>query len=228
MAPDLNAIPPSPRNPPTSGNQPSTLTTSSSRRASQIYPMNPPPLPLATPGGTIPASVQQSYQAFPPLSPVLTNISISGSESGPSMPMRHPQPMTPAELHLELEKEQEAVVCTMRTAPSPFDVHKSQNNHTNQSCHPGQPSDPRTHRTPCALGVHRELGLVDLDFRHQRPLSPHRFTASPQFLIDVSAPRHTAEQRNSKHPASPSSFASSVPERCCRTNCFHALCRKPT
>jgi hypothetical protein len=77
--------------------------------------MNPPPLPLATPGGTIPASVQQGYQAFPPLSPVLTNTSNSGSEGGPSMPMRHPQPMTPAELHLELEKEQEAVVRTMRT-----------------------------------------------------------------------------------------------------------------
>src|SRR6266480_2698002 len=100
MAPDLNSVPVSPRNPPTSSNPPSTLSISSSRRTSQIYPMNPPPLPLATPGGTIPTSVQQGYQAFPPLSPVLNNTSNSGSESGPSMPMRHPQPMTPAELHL--------------------------------------------------------------------------------------------------------------------------------
>lgn len=125
MAPDLNSVPPSPRNPATTSatsQQTQTTTTSqsahapSSRRASQIYPMNPPPLPLASPGGAIPLSVQQSHQPFPPLSPVLTNISTSGSESGPSMPMRHPRPMTPAELHLELEKEQEAVV---RRVPTP-------------------------------------------------------------------------------------------------------------
>jgi hypothetical protein len=29
-----------------------------------------------------------------------------------NMPMRHPRPLTAAELHLELEKEQEAVVCS--------------------------------------------------------------------------------------------------------------------
>ena len=32
-------------------------------------------------------------------------------ESG--VPMRHPRPMTPAEMHLELEKEQEAIVCSI-------------------------------------------------------------------------------------------------------------------
>ena len=30
---------------------------------------------------------------------------------GLSVPVRHPRPMTAAEIHLELEKEQEAVVC---------------------------------------------------------------------------------------------------------------------
>jgi hypothetical protein len=69
--------------------------------------MNPPPLPLASPGGAIPAGAQHA-QPFPPLSPGLTG---SGDRDGGSgLPMRHPRPMTPAELHLELEKEQEAVV----------------------------------------------------------------------------------------------------------------------
>jgi hypothetical protein len=30
------------------------------------------------------------------------------------VPMRHPRPLTAAELHLELEKEQEAVVCVFK------------------------------------------------------------------------------------------------------------------
>jgi len=67
--------------------------------------MVPPPLPLASPGGTIPTSAQSVHQPFPPLSPTT-----SGSESGHGLPIRHPRPMTPAELHMELEKEQEAVV----------------------------------------------------------------------------------------------------------------------
>jgi hypothetical protein len=33
------------------------------------------------------------------------------STADANMPMRHPRPLTAAELHLELEKEQEAVVC---------------------------------------------------------------------------------------------------------------------
>lgn len=66
--------------------------------------MGPPPLPLASPGGTIPASVQQGHIPFPPLSPSMS----SNAETG--VPMRHPRPMTPAQMHLEMEKEQEAMV----------------------------------------------------------------------------------------------------------------------
>lgn len=94
--PDLNSVPASPRN--------GALTSRpTSRRTSQIFPIVPPPLPLASPGGTIPTSAQAGHP-FPPLSPATT----SGSEHG--LPTRHPRPMTPAELHMELEKEQEAVV----------------------------------------------------------------------------------------------------------------------
>lgn len=70
--------------------------------------MSPPPLPLASPGGNISASAQQTTHAFPPLSPSLAGHVPTVDAAG--IPMRHPRPMTAAELHLELEKEQEAVV----------------------------------------------------------------------------------------------------------------------
>jgi hypothetical protein len=117
MAPDLNSVPASPRIP--SGTQANVgsphgalaqpashhSSAAASRRASQIYPMSPPPLPLASPGGTLPTNTQ----AFPPLSPSVTGNTANVDAMG--APMRHPRPLTAAELHLELEKEQEAVVC---------------------------------------------------------------------------------------------------------------------
>jgi hypothetical protein len=110
MAPDLNSVPPSPRNAALSQQTSDSRRPSQppSRRASQIYPMNPPPLPLASPGGTIPTGTQQGHIPFPPLSP-------SMSEAG--VPIRHPRPMTPAEMHSELEKEQEAIVCILCPIP---------------------------------------------------------------------------------------------------------------
>src|ERR1700760_3357874 len=102
MPPDLNSVPPSPRNLLNNGNVstprgpsrqnstgPGAGTSNSqhansnsantSRRASQISPMTPPPLPLASPGGAIPTTQQtppmqqQQQQPFPPLSPLFTS-----------------------------------------------------------------------------------------------------------------------------------------------------------
>ncbi|CAI6340424.1 unnamed protein product [Periconia digitata] len=77
-------------------------------RSTSVDPMSPPPLPLASPGGTVPPSTTQHSHAFPPLSPSMAGSVPSVDASG--VPMRHPRPLTAAELHLELEKEQEAVV----------------------------------------------------------------------------------------------------------------------
>jgi hypothetical protein len=71
--------------------------------------MGPPPLPLASPGGALPTAAQHLH-AFPPLSPQLPSVDAGGA------PMRHPRPLTAAELHVELEKEQEAVVRPCRPA----------------------------------------------------------------------------------------------------------------
>ncbi|KAF2107911.1 hypothetical protein BDV96DRAFT_606180 [Lophiotrema nucula] len=139
MAPDLNSVSASPRIATTSATAPiatgahtSTTptvsrhsSTSASRRASQIYPMSPPPLPLASPGGSIPqqASSGGHGHPFPPLSP-----SISGhvpSVDATGVPMRHPRPLTAAELHLELEKEQEAVVNRLTRELSALRAHSA-------------------------------------------------------------------------------------------------------
>ena len=86
MAPDLNSVPPSPRNPQTCLSQPSSNV--SSRRPSHTM----------TPGTTT-----------------------FTFHSEPGMPERHPRPLTAAELHLQLEKEQEAVVrpSSYTTSPPP-------------------------------------------------------------------------------------------------------------
>ncbi|KAH8690813.1 hypothetical protein BGW36DRAFT_432595 [Talaromyces proteolyticus] len=94
MAPDLNSIPPSPHgHHPT---QPTDIPSNSnspaiSRRVSQV--MGPPPVPVnATSSNNNGGAVDSS-----------------GVGLGPG-PLRHPRPMTAADLHLVLEKEQEAVV----------------------------------------------------------------------------------------------------------------------
>jgi hypothetical protein len=133
MAPDLNSVPGSPRlantsTQPASGSLSRQASTPASRRASQqIHPMSPPPLPLASPGGTVPPPTQSTPQyghAFPPLSPSTSGY-IQASVDSTGVPMRHPRPMTPAEMHLELEKEQEAVVNRLTRELSALRAHSA-------------------------------------------------------------------------------------------------------
>nr|OQO31117.1 hypothetical protein B0A51_02488 [Rachicladosporium sp. CCFEE 5018] len=95
MAPDINTLPTSPRaERPHSSHNPSSSPLppllSTSRRTSQI--MGPP-------------GASASAGDRPHRSPVITS-----HEQGINMPMRHPRPLTAAELYAECEKEQEAVV----------------------------------------------------------------------------------------------------------------------
>jgi hypothetical protein len=160
MAPDLNSVPVSPRNAPTtqptqaaaSSTQAATgsrqSSTPASRRASQIYPMSPPPLPLASPGGSIPASAQHSAHPFPPLSPNQGHVP---SVDAAGVPMRHPRPLTAAELHLELEKEQEAVVCSGISYGS-VDTFARLQKMGDLTAVLGQPPNPRALCPSCTLG----------------------------------------------------------------------------
>ncbi|MCJ1285611.1 hypothetical protein MMC26_004952 [Xylographa opegraphella] len=97
MAPDLNSVPPSPRD----AFRSLQSSASSSRRASQLA--NPPTAPAALAREFTHMQPSPSGQAH---NIMADNTGVGG---GPG-PLRHPRPLTAADLHLELEKEQEAVV----------------------------------------------------------------------------------------------------------------------
>ncbi|OCL08194.1 hypothetical protein AOQ84DRAFT_364337, partial [Glonium stellatum] len=185
MAPDLNSVPPSPRNPvnasPALPLNSHHSSSPASRRASQIFPMSPPPLPLASPGGSIPTSAQHSQQSFPPLSPILTGHVPSVDATG--VPMRHPRPLTAAELHLELEKEQEAVklrpeatLGTLRT-------------------------DPRT-RAPQVNRLTRELSALRAHSASVASTASSNASGAPALLLDATDPSaaHTGALTGPTHP----------------------------
>lgn len=199
MAPDLNSVPESPRpnvtsNPsstqPASGSLSRQNSTPASRRASQIYPMSPPPLPLASPGGTIPQSVQSGAQhghvAFPPLSPSMSGHVSSVDSAG--VPMRHPRPMTAAEMHLELEKEQEAVVNRLTRELSALRAHSASvasttSNATDSSAAhaefltgPMHPTSSRRHRSSSSVS---RSGLPPGTYPHRYSISSQPATADP-------------------------------------------------
>ncbi|KAK4493988.1 hypothetical protein PRZ48_015174 [Zasmidium cellare] len=92
MAPDVNSLPTSPR--PDHMSQPNSQPTSTtaSRRTSA---MGPPAHPAS-------ATAPLHAHNMNPRSPVMS--------SSDQVPMRHPRPLTAAELYAECEKEQEAVV----------------------------------------------------------------------------------------------------------------------
>ncbi|KAK3686505.1 hypothetical protein LTR37_019752 [Vermiconidia calcicola] len=90
MAPDINSLPASPRAERAQTSR--TYSNTASRRPSQQ--MLPPLAPAATASHYIPTH----------RSPVLNSNEVVG------LPLRHPRPLTAAELYLECEKEQEAVV----------------------------------------------------------------------------------------------------------------------
>ena len=94
MAPDLNTIPPSPR-------------------TAHTAPLLVAPVPNILPSNTsaILAASQPTSPAMPAHGSTAGDNSAVGAGPGP---VRHPRPMTAAELHSELEREQEAVVSVSR------------------------------------------------------------------------------------------------------------------
>ncbi|KAE9568610.1 hypothetical protein CGCF415_v008787 [Colletotrichum fructicola] len=111
--PDLNTVPASPH-------PANTSRRSSSNQISQQMP--PPPVPASSesPSLNILPSNQNTVNnpntsnpslPSPTMAPVATSppVAPEPSVSGPG-PIRHPRPMTASDLHMQLEKEQEAVV----------------------------------------------------------------------------------------------------------------------
>jgi cell division septum initiation protein DivIVA len=193
MSLDANAVPGSSTtsNPsstqPASGSLSRQPSTPASRRASQISPMGPPPLPLASPGGTILPSASHGH-AFPPLSPgpsgyVQTSVDAAG------VPMRHPHPMTAAEMHLELEKEQEAVVNRLTRELSALRAHSASVASTTSMSSAADssvaPVDGLTgHMHPTSSRRHRSSSSLSRSASHV----PHRYSVSSQPAAVTSDP----------------------------------------
>ena len=132
--PDLNSVPPSPRvlaasrHPSSSGTSPAVLPaipsiSGTSAQAPSPSPTHPAQTPAPTQMAPPPVSASpSSIHVFPsnqglhsssslpsPFGPPPVTSSAAENANGPG-PMRHPRPLTAAELHTQLEKEQEAVV----------------------------------------------------------------------------------------------------------------------
>ncbi|KAL1799968.1 hypothetical protein ACET3X_000310 [Alternaria dauci] len=189
MAPDLNTVPVSPHPGPANTSNPSSsqpasgslsrrTSTTVSRRASQMA-MSPPPLPLASPGGTLP----------PPLSPGVSGY-VQASVDSAGVPMRHPRPMTPAEMHLELEKEQEAVVNRLTRELSALRAHSasvasnasmssaadSSVAHAEAPTGPMHPTSSRRHRSSSSVS---RSGLPPGYIPHRYSISSQPATGDP-------------------------------------------------
>ena len=118
MAPDLNTMPPSPR---PLASSPRLTSRNPSRRTSTQ--MAPPAIPPTSPSlNILPSNQNAVNHSSPPLaSPNMATLATgtagvnvgdnTGVGTGPG-PLRHPRPLSAADLHLQLEKEQEAVVRT--------------------------------------------------------------------------------------------------------------------
>jgi anti-sigma28 factor (negative regulator of flagellin synthesis) len=166
-----------------------TLLGKSTDHNPHLDPMSPPPLPLASPGGTIPASMSQHAHAAP-LSPSFVGNIPSFDAAG--IPIRHPRPLTAAELHLELEKEQEAVVNRLTRELSALRAHSASVASTASSVTSGvhvdhdivgstHPTSARRHRSSSSVS------RTSASAPYGNPLNPatasiphHRYSVSSQ------------------------------------------------
>ena len=177
MAPDLNSVPPSPR--PSLAASPRLASRSTSRRTSTQMP--PPALPPSSPSFNILSSNQTAVNQTSPrlASPTMPMASPTGAPAlgdntgvgaGPG-PLRHPRPLTAADLHLQLEKEQEAVV---RTPQFPTFITNT------KVAHLGQPTYTRTIRAPSSNKMPRSY--------------PTRLPPLPVFLTQMTTTQTTCSR----------------------------------
>ncbi|AEO64371.1 uncharacterized protein THITE_2110472 [Thermothielavioides terrestris NRRL 8126] len=110
--PDLNSVPPSPHYLANASRQPSSqqMPPPPAPRSPSLHilPSNQGTVNASAASSTLPSPRVPSASSFPSL-PALPMGDNTGVGPGPG-PLRHPRPLTAADLHLQLEKEQEAVV----------------------------------------------------------------------------------------------------------------------
>ncbi|CAD0098379.1 unnamed protein product [Aureobasidium mustum] len=120
------------------------------------------------------------------------------STAGANMPMRHPRPLTAAELHLELEKEQEAVVCFLLSSSlfSPSNTRSQVNRLTRELS-----ALRAQHSASVASNASQTSSnqALDTGLSHPTPTRQHRSssTASSRSLSNPSA---SSSHVNIQHP----------------------------
>ncbi|KIV77715.1 hypothetical protein PV11_09497 [Exophiala sideris] len=185
MAPDLNTVPRSPR---TGANTQTSLpavplpsSQAASRRTSTQ--MLPPPLPRYD---SLPSSPRPAQASM---------MDNSGVGIGPG-PIRHPRPLTAAELHLELEKEQESIVNRLTRELSALRAQTASVASTTSSTsdHFFSASDPYTSTTGTGTTIipnttRRHRSSSNLSTRSARSIRDNLANATNTSVSGVAAPR---------------------------------------
>ncbi|OKL61924.1 hypothetical protein UA08_02608 [Talaromyces atroroseus] len=165
MAPDLNSVPASPHLRHTSQPTDPDFNSPASHRASQI--MGPPPMPVNA-------------------SSTISMGDHTNTVLGPG-PLRHPRPMTASDLHLVLEKEQEAVVNRLtreltllrqQTASVASTASSTSTGLTDSLEGSTHPTSSRQHRSSSSLSSHIPPGSAALA-ASVSSIAPSRDTALP-------------------------------------------------
>ncbi|KIW97183.1 uncharacterized protein Z519_02575 [Cladophialophora bantiana CBS 173.52] len=193
--PDLNSIPRSPRgvsNPQapgtTNATAPQPPSVSASRRTSTQ--MLPPPLPQ---NNSLPSSPRPAQVVM---------IDNTGVGLGPG-PIRHPRPLTAAELHLELEKEQESIVNRLTRELSALRAQTasvaSTTSSTSEHFFSGDPYNTTTTGTtiiPTTTRRHRSSS--NLSTRSARSIRESLANAANTSVSGVAAPRDQSVQASAR------------------------------
>lgn len=172
----------------------------------------------------MPTSTQHSQQSFPPLSPSLTGHVPSVDATG--VPMRHPRPLTAAELHLELEKEQEAVVNRLTRELSALRAHSASVASTASSNASGAPgllldaTDPSAAHTGALMGPthpttsrrHRSSSSVSRGSVSASYNGPTTFTTGIPLGAASAGIAHQHQHQHQHHRYSASSQPAGAPQ----------------
>ncbi|PHH58977.1 hypothetical protein CDD82_2588 [Ophiocordyceps australis] len=197
--PDLNSVPRSPH--------------SLRRQTSQQMASSPSSLSILPSNQAAMAHSRSGSMSSPPLHQLHHGSAADGAVDGGPGPMRHPRPMTASELHMQLEKEQEAVVNRLTRELSLLRAAHNASVASNASSavsttHDAQPTDAGPLPPHAARRHHRNSSSASQN--------THVSFSNPSWLaVSLSRQNSTASSRRSQTsspvPAAATSAASTDP-----------------
>ncbi|PHH66528.1 hypothetical protein CDD81_7003 [Ophiocordyceps australis] len=183
--PDLNSVPRSPH--------------SLRRQTSQQMASSPPSLSILPSNQAAMAHSRSASVSSPPLHQGAAGD--GAVDAGPG-PMRHPRPMTASELHMQLEKEQEAVVNRLTRELSLLRAAHNASVASNASSaasttHDAQPADSGPLPPHAARRHHRNSSSASQN-AHVSFSTPYWLAARPPQPVSLSRQNSTASSRRSQ------------------------------